>query len=103
VSSADVVMTGRANHWRGQEAVGGRLTVTSTEVAFVPHGMNTQRDEARWLRSDVVTAGKGGSFNDILIGLADGTQQRFVVFARRRWLSVFDEALGARPAGSGQQ
>jgi hypothetical protein len=92
VPSDDAVMTGRANHWRGLESVGGRLTVTLTEVIFAPHRMNIQREEARWPRSEVVTATEGTSFDDIVVGLADGTQQRFVVFARRKWLAVFNQA-----------
>jgi hypothetical protein len=82
------VKSGRANHWRGFEAVGGRLTVTVDSIVFVPHRINFQREVMRWDRKDLVRAAVGAARGRLVLAFSDGSEEQFVVFRRDAWVAA---------------
>lgn len=92
---------GAANMWRGIEAVGGRLYLTSERLVFESHGFNIQTgvtiielpsiSAVRTRRTLMLIP------NGIELLLEDGTTQRFVVWRRAQWLSAITRAR-SRPA-----
>lgn len=87
---------GPANYFRGLEAVGGWLTLTSRRLHFRSHGMNVQNET--WelpLASirDVDTAATLGIIpNGLRFTTTTGGKERFVVQGRRKWKDAIGEA-----------
>src|SRR5688572_23488408 len=87
---------GPANHWRGIEAVGGKLFLTSRRLVFRPHRVNVQAEERAWPIDDVVDAQPTNTLwivpNGLLVLLRDGRREKFVVEDRASWLARLAEA-----------
>lgn len=90
---------GPANHFKGIEAVGGKLFLTRTRLRFRSHKINVQtHDESYPIESiaSVETARTMGIVpNGLLVHLRDGSRQRFVVFGRAAWVARIRELTGA--------
>jgi hypothetical protein len=92
----EVLLAGPANHFKGIEAVGGRLTATASRLRFRSHGFNVQTHDESYPLESIASVEAARSLgivpNAIVVSLADGRRERFVVSGRARWL----ETLQAR-------
>ena len=97
-----LVHAGPANHYRGVEAVGGRLVLTDRRLAFRSHGMNIQRHEASYPLATITGVAparmRGIVPNGLVVALADGSRERFVVAGRSRWKKEISIQLQATNA-----
>lgn len=88
-SDEQLIHAGPANHVRGPEAVGGRLVLTTRRLAFRPHAVNVQREPASYPLATIAKVGVARTFgivpNGLVVTLADGSRERFVVAGRSRW------------------
>ena len=66
-----------ANHWRGVEARGGRLYLTSQAVVFVPHRFNLQREIVRLAYDEI--GGLGAGPESLELRALDGGTERLRV------------------------
>ena len=86
-----VVHHGAANHWKGIEAVGGKLFLTDKRLRFRSHAFNVQKHDESYARTDIVAASPARSLgiipNAIRIELRDGRRETFVVNDRAAWLT----------------
>jgi hypothetical protein len=84
------IKDGGAKHFKGLEAVGGQLLLTSTTLSFTSHRFNIQvHDESYPLREiTAVEPRKGLSLvgDGMAVLLGDGREERFVVFGRHDWI-----------------
>lgn len=84
-----VIFEGPANHFKGAEAVGGYLWLTSGQLLFRSHRFNIQNHECRMALSEITdveaTKTLGIVPNGLLVRLVSGTQERFVVHKNRDW------------------
>lgn len=88
---------GPANHKRGFEMAGGKLTLTNERLRFRPHALNLQTGEASFpltsIRAVDPAATLGIVPNSIELTLADGRKERFVVSARTQWITAIRSVL----------
>ena len=93
---------GAANMWRGIEAVGGRLYLTSRRLVFESHGFNIRTGITILQLSDISAMRARRTLllvpNGIEIRLADGRVEKFVVWRRAQWLSAITRARGQHTA-----
>jgi hypothetical protein len=93
-----LVMSGKANLWRGVESVGGALHLTSDRLIFRPHEMNVQVDVLVCERTEIssikAVRTMGLIPSGIRLTLKSGAGIRLVVSRRREWMP----ALGADPS-----
>jgi hypothetical protein len=95
-----LVHEGAANLWRGPEAVGGRLTLTTERLIFESHGFNVQTGTTIVHRAEIIGAApypkKLFGFipinNHLAVRLRDGGTLVFVVNGRARWLGLLTGA-----------
>lgn len=86
-----IVLHNGANHFKGIEAVGGKLFLTNKRLRFRSHRFNVQaHDESYPL--DAIHAVEavrtlGIIPNGLVVQLKDGRRQRFVVMNRSAWLA----------------
>jgi hypothetical protein len=94
----EVLLRVWANHWRGIEAVGGRLTVTSTLLSFRAHSLNIQTDPLDLPLRDIVSIAKYRSAgivpNGLVVRTASGEEYRFVVWKRDRIIALIEAHRG---------
>lgn len=94
---------GPANYFRGLEAVGGWLTVTSRRLHFRSHGMNVQNET--WelplasIREVDTAATLGIIPNGLRFTTSAGGTERFVVPGRRKWKDAIERARRGLMAG----
>jgi len=93
---------GAANMWRGIEAVGGRLYLTSQRLVFESHALNIQAGVTMIDLSRISAVRTRRTLmlvpNGIELLLEDGTTRKFVVWHRTRWLSAITRARSLRAA-----
>jgi hypothetical protein len=96
-----IVHQGSANHWRGKEARGGWLVLTERALVFRSHGFNVQnagvRVELAKVRGVSPSSTLGIVPNGLRVELVDGTEERFVVGERPKWLAYL---AAGRPSSS---
>lgn len=99
-----VLREGRANHQRGRETVGGRLTLTDRLLVFTPHSLNLQTEVTVFPLSAVRGVRPAWSTflgviplapNSMTVAFADGSEQSFVVPARAQWIADVQRAVAA--------
>jgi hypothetical protein len=82
----------RVNPFRGMEAQGGMMTITTREVRFQPHQMNLSLAELRIARNDISSVEPINTMgivpNGIKIELRSGVAFKFVVTGRSRILAL---------------
>lgn len=78
-----LLMQTNANHFKGIEAVGGMLFITNLRVIYKSHKVNFQNHEYEASIANIISYEKCKTFgvieNGILLGLTNGTKERFVV------------------------
>jgi hypothetical protein len=91
-----VLHEGLANHFRGIEGVGGKLFLTDRRLRFVSHRLNVQVHDTSWPLSTIVRAEATRTLgvipNGLVVWLADGRRERFVVHGRDRWTEAIGQA-----------
>jgi hypothetical protein len=95
----EVAWEGPANHFKGLEAVGGRLVLTNERVLFASHAFNVQTHEWAVALQDVLEAEPvrtlGVVPNGLRIRTRSGDTERFVVENREAWAERLALALPA--------
>jgi hypothetical protein len=86
-----ILQTGRANHFKGIESVGGRLWLTNRRLYFESHPFNIQRHAESYPLGRIVDIKPRRTLgvipNGISLLLADGKEERFAVWEREQWLT----------------
>ena len=81
-----------ANLFRGMEAVGGRMKITSSRILFEAHAFNIQREPAEILLEDISEIRKVNTLgivpNGLLIRTKTGIDYRFVVWKRKHLIAL---------------
>ncbi|MGZ5662843.1 MAG: hypothetical protein ACXWG6_15860 [Usitatibacter sp.] len=96
--SADetVVHHGPANHFKGIEAVGGKLFLTNQRLVFRSHRFNVQAHEESYPLDEIVSTEPARTLgivpNGLLLQMRDGRRERFVVGGRSEWVSLLRRA-----------
>lgn len=88
-SSEYEIRVGAANHYMGNEGVGGKLFLTNRRLRFKSHSINIQVHELSIPLSRIVKIEKVKgflSFNQIGVFLKDGSVEKFVVYNRDAWM-----------------
>ncbi|MFH1811755.1 MAG: GRAM domain-containing protein [Pseudomonadota bacterium] len=86
------LMTVDANLQRGAESVGGKLTVTSTELIFRSHDFNVQKGETRIALADVRTTEKFGLIpNGLKVITHSGKKYEFRVNDRDKIIALINK------------
>jgi GRAM domain len=92
-----------ANLFRGAEAVGGRLQITTHRILFKAHAINIQKEPAKIDLKDVVEAGKRNTLglvpNGLYVRTKDGTEYKFVVWSRNNLIKIILSASKDRIEG----
>jgi hypothetical protein len=95
-----VVFQGPANHFKGVEAVGGKLILTRARLRFRSHGLNVQvHDESYPIAAilDVAATRSLGIIpNGLLVTLDDGRREKFVVNGRGEWVAKIRATMAGR-------
>lgn len=94
-----VIMDGGANHFKGTEAVGGWLYLTSEDIIFKSHGLNIQTHRTV-IPLDQIIDVKAVSMlgfipNGLQIITKSGTNEKFVVNNRKTWVNKINGALAS--------
>lgn len=88
---------GFANHFKGIEAVGGKLWLTNLRLFFKSHFLNVQPHEESYYLNDLVSVQPVNTLelvpNGIEFTLKDGRTERFVVNQRQDWLTNISSKL----------
>jgi hypothetical protein len=87
-----VVRDGWANHFVGSMSDGGHLYLTSRRLIFRAHRVNVFKMNGTWPVADVREIIPGRVPTEMTLVLTDGSQHRFVVWQRRRWMRAIEEA-----------
>lgn len=97
--SEDTLHAGPANHFKGLEAVGGHLWLTSQRLHFRSHKMNLQNHEWSTPLADIVSVQTSKSLgiipNGLRVRLSSGEEHRFVVHENKRWVNDITQARQA--------
>jgi GRAM domain len=92
-----------ANLFRGAEAVGGRMQITTHRILFKAHAVNIQKEPAEIDLKDVVEAGKWSTLgivpNGMYVRTKDGTEYKFVVWGRGNLIKIIQSASKDRIEG----
>jgi hypothetical protein len=79
-----------ASHYKGVEAVGGKLVLTNERLIFKSHKFNIQNHQLSFLLTEIVKADPYKTLGLINNGLAfttnDGTIEKFIVSNVEQWL-----------------
>jgi len=81
---------GPANHFKGMEAVGGKLHLTNRRLLFQSHSFNVQTHEETYLLADIASVRTRNTLgivpNGIGVMLNNNHEERFVVNGRQEWI-----------------
>jgi hypothetical protein len=92
-----------ANLFRGAEAVGGRMQITTHRILFKAHAVNIQKEPAEIDLKDVVDAGTWSTLgvvpNGMYVRTKDGTEYKFVVWGRSNLIKIIQAASKDRIEG----
>jgi hypothetical protein len=99
--SEAILKQGGASHFKGLEAVGGKLFLTDHRLVFKSHRFNIQVHQESYPLADItaVEPRRGISIvgDGLAVVLSGGREERFVVFGRRDWIT---QILMARDLGA---
>jgi hypothetical protein len=73
-------------------ADGGRLFLTNKHLTFRPHRINFNTEVVSWRLQDIVRAAPGSTPFEMKVTFMDGTEEIFVVYRRRQWMSLIERA-----------
>jgi hypothetical protein len=95
----NVIHSGPANHFKGIEAVGGKLFLTDRRLRFRSHKFNAQPHDESYPIEAIVSVEPARTLgivpNGVLVHLRDGRRERFVVGGRSEWVMHLQQALRA--------
>ena len=87
-----------ANLFRGMEAVGGCITITSHRILFEAHAFNIQREPLEISLDNISEVRKINTLgiipNGLLIRAKTGINYRFVVWKRKRLIPLIRSRIG---------
>ena len=87
-----------ANHFKGMEAVGGKLYLTNKRLVFKSHKINFQKHQLSIDLSDIQKMDRykplGIANNGLLIKTADNKIEKFVVEKRETWVDQLGKYSG---------
>ena len=93
----EIILSGRANHFKGAEAVGGKLYLLKDRLEFKSHSFNIQNHQQS---IDIATITSISFYNSLGIvpnGLQITTKygqvEKFVVNGRKRWKEEIEKLL----------
>ena len=93
-----ILKEGPANHFKGIEAVGGTLYLTDRRLIFKSHAVNVQAHEESYPLGSIVAVKPRNTLgivpNGLAVTLADGRQEKFVIWGRQDWMN---KIMQARP------
>jgi hypothetical protein len=85
------IKDGSANHYKGLEAVGGKLYLTNQRLKFKSHKLNIQVHEMEIPLNQIVSIEKASgflAFKQINVHVKDSTVEKFVVNNREEWINA---------------
>ena len=92
-----------ANLFRGLEAVGGRMQITTHRILFKPHAINFQKEPAEIDLKNIAEVGKRNTLglvpNGMYVRTKDGTEYRFVVWGRSNLIKIIQATSKDRIEG----
>lgn len=95
-----ILFQGPANHWRGPEARGGWLVLTTRRLVFRSHGKNVQNQGLAIQLGEVMSVEPSRSLgivpNGLRVRLYGDTVERFVVQGRGEWLAALADARASK-------
>ena len=81
---------GSANHFKGMEAVGGKMLLTNRRLIFRSHSFNVQTHEETYWLADITSVRTRNTLgivpNGIAVILNNSREERFVVNERQEWI-----------------
>jgi hypothetical protein len=84
-----------ANHFKGAEAVGGKLYLTNKRLVFKSHKLNIQNHQLSLNRSDIQKVDRYKTMwmadNGLSVTTINGSVDKFVVEHRDKWLDYLTE------------
>lgn len=93
----EVLADAAANLFRGIEAVGGRLKITSGRLLFQPHAINLQSQPEQILMGDIVEVGKRNTMwivpNGMFVRTRAGQEFKFVVWGREKLIKLIQSRI----------
>lgn len=96
-NTIEVIMEGGGNHFKGIEAVGGWIYLTSEHIIFKSHAFNVQKHEIIIPLNQIVNAKATFTLGFIPNGLKiiknDGIVEKFVVDNRKTWAKKINDAI----------
>ena len=94
-----LIRKGLANHFKGLEAVGGKLYLTNNRLIFKSHPFNIQTHIEKFPIDEIVDIGKRNTLgivpNGFFIKMKDGRFEKFVVWDRSKWLAKIQDRLNS--------
>jgi hypothetical protein len=92
-----------ANLFRGPEAVGGRMQITTHRVLFKPHAINIQKEPAEIDLKEITEVGPRNTLglvpNGMYVRNKQGEEFRFVVWGRTNLIKIIQAASKDRIEG----
>ncbi|MDR1797333.1 MAG: hypothetical protein LBR44_07850 [Clostridiales Family XIII bacterium] len=93
-----VVYEGAANHFVGAESVGGKLYLMQDRLVFASHKLNVQTHSLEIPLRDIadISFSKTLGFvpNGMVVTLASGAREKFVVNKRQVWVDKINALRG---------
>jgi hypothetical protein len=87
-----IVKEGPANYFKGLSNIGGKLTLTDTQMIFKPGRLNFRRSIEAIAVKDIVAVERRNTLGVVQNGfgviLRDGKAHRFVVYGREDWIEA---------------
>lgn len=97
--AGDVIHSGPANHFKGREAVGGKLYLTDKELYFKSHKFNLQNHEWSILIAEINKLEPKNTLrlvpNGIVVIDNAGNREQFVLQKRALWMEKIEEVRRA--------
>ncbi|WP_316771966.1 hypothetical protein [Pedobacter frigiditerrae] len=91
----EIILSGRANHFKGAEAVGGKLYLFKDRLEFKSHGFNIQNHQQRIDIADITAvifySSLGIIPNGLQITTKSGVVEKFVINGRKRWKEEIEQ------------
>jgi hypothetical protein len=85
-----IIKEGPANHFKGAEAVGGKLYLTNQRLFFKSHTVNVHVHEESYRLEDITSVRLRNTLgivpNGMAVLLKDGREEKFVVYGRKDWM-----------------
>lgn len=91
-----LILEAPANHFKGMEGVGGKLTLTDQRLVFVSHKFNFQNHREELKRTAIDSAEPHKRFEKgIIVTTRENTRQNarhtFIIDSREQWISALNQ------------